>query len=148
MGFENPSMVDFFVNVILIAFFFYTFAFIIRCVHEPQEKPVNSVYKEFMDSQSSTVSDDDVYAMTCGDEDYLAAHCTVSEIVTPTPKPKPVAPKPQTSQQFTHPLLDDSIAALTGLGFNKTQAKKTATEILKQGNINTINDVLRKAMKK
>tara|TARA_Y100000004_G_scaffold143319_1_gene163039 strand:+ start:170 stop:523 length:354 start_codon:yes stop_codon:yes gene_type:complete len=67
------------------------------------------------------VDEDDMYAIATGDEEYLAAHCTLKQ---PKSKKKKKKPKPKTNQS----LIQDCIDILIALGEKKSIARATVNK--------------------
>ena len=67
--------------------------------------------------------------------------------VQPKPKPKPKKRKPakpaKPAKPKPHPLLEDGIAAMVGLGHRKTESKKAVEDVLAKFNPSTIEDVIK-----
>ena len=83
------------------------------------------------------MSTEDMYAIATGDEEYLAAHCTLP--APPKPKkrresaPKQQKPKPVEPAKPVGPsdeLLNDCVDALVSLGTKSSEARRVATKFL------------------
>ena len=67
----------------------------------------------------------------------------------PKPKPKPKKRKPaKPAKPKPHPLLEDGVAAMVGLGHRKTESKKAVEDVLAKFNPSTIEDVIKLVYKK
>ena len=88
------------------------------------------------------MSTEDMYAIATGDEEYLAAHCTLSappkpkkrrESAPKQQKPKQQKPKPVEPAKPVGPsdeLLNDCVDALVSLGTKSAEARRVATKFL------------------
>ena len=88
------------------------------------------------------MSTEDMYAIATGDEEYLAAHCTLPappkpkkrrESAPKQQKPKQQKPKPVEPAKPVGPsdeLLNDCVDALVSLGTKSAEARRVATKFL------------------
>lgn len=63
------------------------------------------------------IDDDDMFAIATGNEEYLAAHCTL----------KPLPPLPNT-KKADNPLIKDCVDTLVGLGEKRSVARATVNK--------------------
>lgn len=70
-----------------------------------------------LDFNEPNVDDDDVFAIATGNEEYLAAHCTLKTL-PPLPKMKKV----------DNPLIKDCVDTLVGLGEKRSVARATVNK--------------------
>jgi len=98
------------------------------------------------------VDDDDLFAIATGNEEYLAAHCTVKPLPKKKKKkkkkkaidekPSP-APKPKVDTSAYDKLYEDCVATLVGLGYKKAEAKKETLRFLQSNpNTKTVEDFI------
>ena len=80
------------------------------------------------------------------DGQYVEVPC-YSHTPNPKPKPNPKKKKPakpaKPAKPKPHPLLEDGIAAMVGLGHRKTESKKAVEDVLAKFNPSTIEDVIK-----
>jgi hypothetical protein len=133
MGVDEPQMVQTIVSFIgagLGAFFFLCF---FAGLVDERVKPLS--YK----GENLDVDDQDLFAIATGDEEYLAAHVSLTPSrKAPRKAQKKRQPKRAVSSQTTKKapqmdsgLLTDCVGALVSLGTKSGEARKTATKCLK-----------------
>lgn len=144
MGVDDPKTVEMivtFMGGLLGVFFFLCFIGGVTGNAEPLD----------FSTDIGEVDDQDLFAVATGDEDYLAAHATLTPIrvekpkktkkpkkkakkpTKPTKPKKPKKPKKKPVEVQSGPsneLLTDCIGALVGLGEKRGQARITATKLL------------------
>jgi hypothetical protein len=129
MGVDEPQMVQTIVSFIgagLGAFFFLCF---FAGLVDERVKPLS--YK----GENLDVDDQDLFAIGTGNEEYLAAHVTLTPRRKAQKKrqPKKVV-SPQTTKkapQMDSGLLTDCVGALVSLGTKSGEARKAATKCLR-----------------
>ena len=136
MGVDNPEFVMVLVKLfgaMIGVFWFLCFCNGLAGNHEPVRVPKGGL----------DMSREDMYAIATGDEEYLAAHCTLSAPPKPrkrrksTPKvqtPKPVEPakhvEPAPPVGPSDELLRDCVGALVTLGTKRAEARQAASKFL------------------
>ena len=92
------------------------------------------------------VDDQDIFAVASGDEEYLAAHATVTPIKTKKKKePKKTAEKSEKLEK----LLEECVGCLVSLGEKKTAARKIVKDFfIKNPNTKTVDEFINGVFKK
>lgn len=92
------------------------------------------------------VDDQDLFAVATGNEEYLAAHATVTPIKTKKKKePKKTSEKSEKLEK----LLEDCVGCLVALGEKKTSARKIVKDFFtKNPNTKTVDEFINGVFKK
>jgi hypothetical protein len=82
------------------------------------------------------------------EEDQYYPPPTVTHTASPKPKPKPKkkrkpAKSAKPAKPMPHPLFEDGVSALAGLGHKKTESKKAVADVLAKFNPSTIEDLIK-----
>tara|TARA_Y100000004_G_scaffold90200_2_gene101160 strand:+ start:30 stop:464 length:435 start_codon:yes stop_codon:yes gene_type:complete len=123
MGFDNAEILFLLVEIMFVPVaFFFAFVwcgmFAVGYLFADKVKPVS--FKSNLNI--GEVDDQDLFAVATGNEEYLAAHCTL--------KPLPPLPKKKKSKppKIDNPLIKDCVETLVGLGEKKSIARATVNK--------------------
>jgi len=153
MGVDEPQVVQVLVFIISVGLgIFFFVSFFIGLIDE-RIKPLNLMGNV----RDLDVDDQDLFAIGTGNEEYLAAHVTLTPPrKAPRKAQKKRQPKkvvsPQTTKkapQVDSGLLTDCVGALVSLGTKSGEARKIATKCLKENpNIKTPESFLTEIFKR